>query len=688
MSLNSSDVFPMYQCTLCDKKFEQPQTLALHEKHHQYKFQCGYCSRKMKTEREFLRHEATHAESTVNTYVNKSEDTKEQVSSKVINDTERSDQNSSRPSSQHRKLPSQQSRPPSQQGIRPTEETKGTSDDVFKKAEMYDEIHRRCEELDKEIAALQSKYNLSDGDEDENHMESETNCELKQSTESKDDAYEISDSEVANTNTNDDNVVWDNENKTVPKNWKCGKTKDRKRIFKSPEGFLFETRSKALEFMINGNYPENFLSLMKNNLDEEGWIHDRSCPKQWKTRKILGLDGGKDYEYLSPVMEIIPTMQEMLTFMQSQGGFARKEIKKLEEKIVGLKPKRSHRSDENSIKTKTDSVADDVLNELKKKKEDMEKKENDEEILPTGWSKKRIGGSKVYVSPEGDIVHTIQQVISAIETNKPVTKKDESPMDIKPSVAEKRKFEELFALNKRGRLDSQKSKQLDALKSEQNSDGLTERQIKILEESFSESLYPDNKQLEKICTATNLIEKEVKKWFVKKADEQARTQLKSRSLNSPEIDSHKQEKNNPSGSVDPHLPSKLFDDLQNLSEMHISSLNEIFKGKPYPTAENFRQISARLHIDSQIVIKWFRHKRIEKKVEALNQAKNNTVDAKSESTPPVKRDKNNIITEQQEQALQATLVRTKNPTHQDYKALVYATGLSRLKIQRWFNFQK
>ena len=40
----------------------------------------------------------------------------------------------------------------------------------------------------KEIEALQSKYNLSDGDEDENHMESETNCELKQSTESKDDA--------------------------------------------------------------------------------------------------------------------------------------------------------------------------------------------------------------------------------------------------------------------------------------------------------------------------------------------------------------------------------------------------------------------------------------------------------------------------------------------------------------------
>ena len=37
----------------------------------------------------------------------------------------------------------------------------------------------------------------------------------------------------------------------------------RSKIFKSPEGFVFQTRVKALEFMMNGNYPENLLSLMK-----------------------------------------------------------------------------------------------------------------------------------------------------------------------------------------------------------------------------------------------------------------------------------------------------------------------------------------------------------------------------------------------------------------------------------------
>ena len=68
----------MYQCKLCDKKFDQPQTLALHEKHHDYKFQCGVCARKMKTEREFLRHEATHAESSSSTHIRKPKGTKAQ----------------------------------------------------------------------------------------------------------------------------------------------------------------------------------------------------------------------------------------------------------------------------------------------------------------------------------------------------------------------------------------------------------------------------------------------------------------------------------------------------------------------------------------------------------------------------------------------------------------------------------
>jgi hypothetical protein len=131
--------------------------------------------------------------------------------------------------------------------------------------------------------------------------------------------------------------------------------------------------------------------------------------------------------------------------------------------------------------------------------------------------------------------------------------------------------------------------------------------------------------------------------------------------------------------VDPHFPP-------NLSVQHVSALNEIYNSKPYPTAENFKQIGDRLGLERQVVIQWFRKRRAEKQAESTT----NQVDKRSESKPQfnVSGDQNNMITAEQERSLQEILARTKNPTHQDYKALVISTGLSRLKIERWFNFQK
>ena len=60
-----------------------------------------------------------------------------------------------------------------------------------------------------------------------------------------------------------------------------------------------------------------------------------------------------------------------------------------------------------------------------------------------------------------------------------------------------------------------------------------------------------------------------------------------------------------SGPVDPKFPSTL-------SETHISALNRIFNSKPYPTEENFKQISGSLRLEKKLVIQWFRRRRAEK----------------------------------------------------------------------------
>jgi len=710
MSSTPTDMSSKYQCRLCDKQFEQPQTLALHEKHHQYKFQCGYCARRMKTEREFLRHEATHAESApVVTNVNKARHAKAPKSTKVVQENakpEPSNQSETlsqerRPSSRqsttsrkestcqprHLETPSQDERPPSQHG-RPSSQQgmsrrisnddktsdlqPNEADEVFKKAALFDEIQRRCLEMEKEIETLKTKFDLSDSDEDDKtnlfKVESLGSEQLNEDITQKDDAYEISDSELTNSNIDNDNILWDDNDKTVPKNWKVSNSQDGsrcKKIFKSPEGFVFQTRVKALEFMINGNYPEPLLSLMKNNLADEGWIHDRSCPVQWKTRKLLGLGDDVDFEYLSPGMEVIPSMQDMLSMVQKNEGFDFKDVKNLEDKIASITSKKRKKFD-GSIKT--DFVASQSVNELKR----SELEQDDEEVLPAGWCRKKIGESKVYVSPGGDIVHTIQQVLATLEQSKSSDiLKQTTKEEFKPTTAEKRKFEELFTMNKKGKLNH-------SPKVKQKSVSFSVEQVKILEGMFATSLYPSDQNIEEICNSTSLTEREVKKWFVKRGAEQARGLLKTGSQNSGTQGLMTKQDQTNSGLVDLHLPPKL-------SDQHISALKEIFKSKPYPTAENFRQISDRLGLERQVVIQWFRKRRSENHAGNTHQVEKRA-ETKSPLTIPA--DQSNMITMEQERSLQEILTRTKNPTHQDYKALVISTGLSRLKIERWFNFQK
>jgi len=705
MAHSSESLRGMYKCRFCDKKFEQPQSLALHEKQHDYKFPCRFCARRMKTEREFLRHEATHAESSTPISGNKARGNQSPKTTsnvpeikKVSKDGTKSPKTSrapgqndkfsikeenfssndlrrqvlqTRPSSSENRRPitpdrsqasphretSNQERVAVQASEKSSELQKIDIDDVFKKAALYDEVFKRCEEMEKEIKALKTKYDLSDSeDSDDENKEIEERRVAVQDPTKNDDAYEISDSEVILSAVEEDGMNWDADDKTVPKEWKVGKFKDgrRAKVFKSPEGFIFQNRVKALEFMMHGSYPENLMSLMRNNLNEDGWLHDRSCPVRWKTRKLEGKEGGVDFEYLSPTFEVIPSMQEMLEFMK-ENRYDLRSIKKLEDKmkLIGFEKVKVNRE----------------LTEIKRN--EMKNKTGDD-ILPPGWSRKMIGQSNVFVSPGGTIMHTIQQVLNAVESSNTEQTVIEQNKEVeKPAVAEKRKSEDLFVSNKKGRIESKKK-----------GDMLSGDQIKTLEEMHSKSLYPNSENIKFICNSTNLVESEVKKWFVKRAAEQSRSVLKSRSRNTGGQGSPHHGRVSPSPSTDsfdPHPPSLI-------SQQHITALTEIFRAKPNPTAENFRQIADRLGIEKQLIINWFRKKRTEPEVRTCDDRGKHQTQVKAAVNTTA--DKNDIMTEDQVTALQLVLARTKTPSHSDYKSLVRATGLSRLKIERWFNFHK
>ena len=224
------------------------------------------------------------------------------------------------------------------------------------KAEFYDEIQKKCEELEKEIGELQIKYAISE--EEMKKIDEEVKIEIESKKDnqaapdekeklekggdssnqtgeqSKETKAKSSLSSSSSKTENIDDFILEKDNKTIPDDWKILKKKsDKKRVFKSPNGFTFNSRVEALEYMINKNYPERSLTLMRNHLTDEGWYQDKSCPSKWRLRKI---PDKKDYEYLSPAMSIVPSMAEMMKHLQSQVPGNSKEITILQNKIYPM----------------------------------------------------------------------------------------------------------------------------------------------------------------------------------------------------------------------------------------------------------------------------------------------------------------------------------------------------------------
>lgn len=399
------------------------------------------------------------------------------------------------------------------------------------KAEFYDEIQKKCEELEKEIGELQIKYAISEAE--MKKIDEEVRFDLENKKDKKpaaDEETKVKDSKTRDqskkTNSKsssskmeivDGDFVQEKDNKTIPEDWKILKRKsDKKRVFKSPTGFTFNSRVEALEYMIKQNHAERNQTLMRQHLADEGWYKDKSCPTGWRLRKI---QDKRDYEYLSPAMSIVPSMVEMMEHLQSQVPVNSQEITNLQNKMDSLKPK--------DVKPASQSATT----------------EKPEEILPPGWSRKRVGDTSVFVSPEGEEVPTIQQLLT---------------------------------------MESRKSKR----KVEQS-----------LEDHFQVCMLPDEKKLAELSVRYGKSVSDLKNWFLKRANEESKKRLKT-SASEP-----KKEKNNPSKPKSSKKKMvKIFKELTN--EQNIV-LQDVLKANPSPAAEMISELSSKHHIEEKLLIKWF-----------------------------------------------------------------------------------
>ena len=487
---------------------------------------------------------------------------------------------------------------------------KAELESLEKDAALYDEFVAKCEALEQEIKDLQLKHNISE----EEMKKIEENIEVeapllsskgaanvdeaasttpissspkKQNDKKKSNEPLVQPEKTKETEVEEDIFKWMKENKTVPSEWVLGISKQdsKKRKFRSPEGFLFDTRVKALEFMIKGDYPENVVNMMRLNLSDEGWYNDKSCPGKWKLRKIPGV---KDYEYLSPSMEVLPSMQAMLHHLQTN-NFSSKEIKNLETKISNIDLNRkSQQLQAQSSQSSSDASSKSSLSSQIVKAV--------EEPLPGGWTKKKVGDTVVYVSPVGTIVHTLQQVLASMEK----TSKQEEVSDEQTRSSNKRKLE--------GGQSKKKKEKLELEPSSTTEDSLDNTQTQYLEDIFKNFIFPDSVKIEEICSFTNLSQEHVKAWFIKRVDEEAKKKV----INTGDKDSRSLLKDKKSvsqgGSKDKSSSgskTKLISSFNDMTKEHKKALEEIFKVQAKPTNEMLAEVSTKLKIDLNLLSKWF-----------------------------------------------------------------------------------
>ena len=86
---------------------------------------------------------------------------------------------------------------------------------------------------------------------------------------------------------------WIDDDETVPPGWKIryfegvkANKKPRKRCYiLSPSGAIFQSRAKALQFMIQNSHPEDQISCMRSQLERESWGCHPMLPENWRIKR-------------------------------------------------------------------------------------------------------------------------------------------------------------------------------------------------------------------------------------------------------------------------------------------------------------------------------------------------------------------------------------------------------------------
>jgi len=200
------------------------------------------------------------------------------------------------------------------------------------------------------------------------------------------------------------NHEWLDKDNTVPPGWKIryfestrGKKLPGKRkrcYILSPSGEVFQTRAKALQFMIQSQaVPEEEVSFMREQLEHESWVAHPRLPTAWRIKCKTGLGKGKGHCFFTSEGLILSLKAALDYTAQHSDRYTAEDREGLVFVTRGLKEEQAA--------------------------EQQEQEWRESESVPAGWKVRSVGtGTAIreyFLSPDGlqlaGRVHTIKWLL-------------------------------------------------------------------------------------------------------------------------------------------------------------------------------------------------------------------------------------------------------------------------------------
>ena len=155
--------------------------------------------------------------------------------------------------------------------------------------------------------------------------------------------------------------------------------------FLSPNGVFFNNRAKAIKYMIDNEFEESHIQVMKSLLvNQDGWQVDENLPEGWMKKQMSVTTA-----FLSPTWETFSSKVAVIAFMKNQ-GLDSEVIKRTEKYLYAGKSPATM-----SIKRKTSGSQESSISPAKRIKIDKKILDckpdsslpSDKFIPPEGWIK-------------------------------------------------------------------------------------------------------------------------------------------------------------------------------------------------------------------------------------------------------------------------------------------------------------